>query len=104
MTRTGVKYSQKIIFSLFSSLYKILALRQLLEGRGFSNHNFFCRTSLSLSSGTKCTHVTEPITKDENFKNENRTHHQNEIASMKMKKINVTPWHKAGTTKLKIHV
>ena len=30
----------------------------------FSNRNFICRTRLSVASGTKCTHVTEPITKD----------------------------------------
>ena len=35
------------------------------EGQGFSNQIFFCWTSLSVASDTKCTHVTEPITKDE---------------------------------------
>ena len=38
---------------------------QLSKGPGFSNKIFFRWTSLSVASGTKCTHVTEPITKYE---------------------------------------
>ena len=40
----------------------VLTPRQLSEGRGFSNQIFFCWTSLYVASGTKCRHVTKPIT------------------------------------------
>ena len=42
----------------------VLNPHRLSEGRGFYNQIFLCWTRLSVSSGTKCTHVTEPITKD----------------------------------------
>ena len=53
-------------YLLFFLLYfcAIRSPRWFSKGQGFSNRNFPHRTRLSVESGTKCTPVTKPITKD----------------------------------------